>query len=294
MCKPLTRENIVTEQPHEPRLNVDLDEDLDPQLEDLVTVNLTNYVATLANLGKDETDRKILRQGLIVACKAYVRGHWDEQNQRTEKQDNEALDRVTRSSQALYDALLSLQEHPGLEPRLEQSIRLNQNLYSVNGDFDLSQMINVRRNIFSKFREVLVDLQICTEHVINRQPKPTILEPIDGFEGEDEDEQGSIQLETSEKMDVLKQQWRARSKARKLPKDFALQEFLHAFRPTWVALTDHPFTEGMHYVEAGETVSTLVDGLEPILRELAPEIRRQDVVTALRKMRDSAAAKLPS
>lgn len=284
----------MSEQTHGPRLKLDLDEDLDPQLEGLVTVNLTNYVAALANLGKDETDRKILRQGLIVACKAYVRGHWEEHNQRTEKQDNEALDRVTRSAQALYDALLSLQEHPGLEPRLEQSIRRNQNLYSVNGDFDLSQMINERRNIFSKFREVLVDLQICTEQVINRKPKPTILDPIDGFEGKDEDEQGPIQLETSEEIDVLKQRWRAMSQARKFPKGFALQEFLHAFRPTWVALTDQPFTEGMHYVEAGETVSTLVDGLETILRELAPEIRRQDIVTALRKMRDRASANFPS
>jgi len=284
----------LTEQPHEPHLNVDLEEDIGPQLEYLVTVNLTNYVATLAKLGKDETDRQVLRQGLIVACKAYVSGHWDEQNQRTKKQDNEALDRATRSAQSLYDALLSLQDHPGLEPRLEQSIRQNQNLYAIEDGFDLSKIINMRRNIFSDFREVLVDLQVCAEHVINRQPKPTILEPIDGNEGEGEGEKGPIQLETSEEMEALTQRWRARSQARKFPKDFALQEFLRAFRPTWVALTHHPFTEGMHYVETGETVSPLVDGLEPILRELAPAIRRQDIVTALRKMRDRASANFPS
>ncbi len=292
----------MTEQSDEPRLSVDLDECTDTQLDDLVTVDLVNRVATLATLGEDNADRQALRQGIVAACSAYIDGLWDRQNQRSEKQDNEALERVTRNAQTLYDALLALQDYPGLEPRLEQSIRQNLHLHSPENGFDLSRTINKRRNIFRDFRELLVDLQVCAEDVINRQPKPTILEPIDDDEnraegegeGEGENKKGPIQLERNEELNALKQQWRARLKARRLPKDFALQKFLHAFRPTWEALTDHPFTEGMHYAETGETVSRLVDCVEAILRELAPGTQRTDIVTALRKTRVSASANLPS
>lgn len=278
MRKPAAKENEMIKASREPRLSINLDEDTTPQLEALITVDLVEKVAALADLDDCGAKQHELRQGIITASDAYIQGDLDRQNQRSEKLDNEALDRVTRSAQVLYDALLTLQEYPGIEPRLEQAIRQNHHLYSSKEGLDLSKIINTRRNIFSEFREILVDLQVCAESEINRRPKPSVIEPI--AEGDQ-----SIQLETQDELDAGERKWRARSQARKIPKDHALQEFLRAFRPVWEGLTEHPFTEGMHYAETGETVSRLVDCVDIVFCRLAPSTERQEIVTALRKIR---------
>lgn len=268
----------MTDEAHRPRLNIDLDEDTAPQIDAILTANLMESVSFLAGLDDCTAKQKELKGGIIDACEAYIQGYLEQQNQRSEKLDNEALDRVTRSSQALYNALLGLQDHPGLEHRLEQSIRQRPNLQSLTGNLDLSQIITKQRNIFADLREVLIDLQVCAENVINRQPKPVILEPI-------EDEDHPTQLDGADELAVRESEWRTRSQARKIPKDHALQEFLRTFSLVWEGLTSRPFTEGMHHLETGETASWLVDCVEVILRELDPRIQRQTIVTALRNIR---------
>lgn len=269
----------MTKEVRYPRLNIDLDDDTSPQLEALLTADIMDSVAFLAGLDDCAAKRQDLKEGIIEACEAYIQGYLEQQDQRSEKLDNEALDRVTRSSQALFDALLALQDHPGLERRLEQSIRKRPNLHSLPGNLDLSQIITTRRNIFADVREVLVDLQVCAENVINRRPKPVILEPIG-------DDGGPIQLDGADDLTAREREWRAKAQARKIPKDHALQEFLRTFRSVWEGLATRPFTEGMHHAETGQTVSWLVDCVEVILRELAPRTQRQEIVTALRKVRN--------
>ncbi|SIN98853.1 hypothetical protein SAMN05444722_0024 [Rhodovulum sp. ES.010] len=265
-----------------PRLAINMDEESEPQYQELISDELLSEVMAHGDMSDDLETQASLRQGLVVASDAYVTAALERATQRSEKEDNEALDRVTEAAQRLYDALLHLQDYPGLEARVEKAVRRNPHLHEVRNGVTLADMLGTRRNIFASFREVLVDLQICVENTINRKPKPMLLEP--DMEGE-----APLRLDSEDELEAGMQRWRERSKARKLPKDHALLAFLVSFRPTWLALSGHPFTEGMYYPETGRTVSRLVDAVDAVMQRLDPAVRRSAIVNAVRKVRASDA-----
>ncbi|MGY9049725.1 hypothetical protein P775_14205 [Puniceibacterium antarcticum] len=271
----------LTDMPSYPRLAIGPNLPEAEQIEALMTVTLVDEVARHAELTETDGAREALKVGMVESCNAYLRGAWDRENQRPESQDNQALWRVSQAAQTLYDTLLDLQSYPGVEPQLERTIDEYNGLYALAAGTDLSKLTGTRQNIFHEFREILVDLQICAENTANLQPKPQILEAIEGDEK-------PIRVDTDEKLLERRSEWRKRTKTRKFPKDHAAQEFLRQFRKTWKRLSPHPFTEGMYYGETGQTVSRLVDASHTVLKAIEPGVTRQSIVNSVRKMRDSA------
>ncbi|WP_139307581.1 hypothetical protein [Rhodovulum sp. ES.010] len=261
-----------------PHLAINVDEESEPQYQELISNELLSEVIAHGDMSNDPETQASLRRGLVVASDAYVTAALERATQRSEKEDNAALDRVTEAAQRLYDALLHLQDYPGLEARVEKAVRRNPHLHEVRNGVTLGDMMGTRRNIFANYREVLVDLQICVEDAINRKPKPVLLEP--DMEGE-----APLRLDSEDELKAETQRWRAQSKVRKFPKDHALLQFLVTFQPTWSALSGHPFTEGMYYPETGRTLSRLVDALETVFRRLDPAVTRSAIVNGLRKVR---------
>ncbi len=260
-----------------PSLNYDWNDAHSPQLEKLTNVELVQEVAHFAGVTSDVTSKGGLKNALVAAIDGYIDGVSQRVRQCTEAEDNEALDRASKKANELSDALSDLIGHPGLEERVEQSIRNCGTLYEHKGGKPLVDILQARRNIFQPFREILVDLQVCTEREINRKPKPTY---IDEFEGDN-----AVRLDTDEELEQEMQLWRKRSKERKLPKDYALKMLLEAIRPYWVKNSFHPFSEGMYHKDQRQTISNLVDAIEAITSRLDPSVTRQRIVNTIRNMR---------
>lgn len=266
---------------------MDLDvEEYGQRLESFITHEMVSEILALVGM-KEEAQIAQLKDGIFRAYDAYIHGQFDHDNQRSEKEENDALERVTQSAQVLYDDLLNLCDFPGLEPRIEQSIKTCPNLLQLSHGVDLSNIIGSKRNIFRNLREVLVDLQVCTENTMNKAPKRAVIES-------DLDASPPIFIETEEEYGARKVKWRARSKRRKFPRDYALQEFIASFGPTWQNLSNAPYSEGMYYTEASQTFSEAIDCLEIILRDFAPKICRQNLVTSFRNLRNRQKAEIPS
>lgn len=269
---PLTVEDLY------PDLGFDLDEDLEPQVETLLAGGLSDYVARRVGV-TEGGDIARLNTGLYTAIEAYVNGALERAGQRTESDENDALERVSQKVQGLYDVLLDLADYPGLETRLERAIRTFPHHHQLTSGVDLPQIVGNRRNIFQEFREVLVDLQACAEAEINRKPKPVVLEATE--DGED-----PIRLDSDADIEEQMREWRQRSRDRKFEKDHALLEFLRAFKPYWQDLSHHPFTHGMYYIELRDTLSPLVDVLELIMRRVDGAVTRANITSSLRKLRE--------
>jgi hypothetical protein len=249
----------------------------DAIVEGLVTPKLVENVVFLAGISDDDETLNLTALALTEALKAFKWAWFNQDDLHSESAENKALEEAASNAAKLYDNLSMLQDYSGLEGRLEDTIKKLPTLYKLDDGQTLRNLISTGQNIFAAYRELLVDLQVCLEGTSNRQPKRHILE---GFDGED-----PIDLETDEEFASRMQEWRARSKARALPKEHALQEFLKTLRPFWEANSVHPFTEGMHFKEANQTISNLVDAVESIMAVASPRTSRSQIVTAIREVR---------
>lgn len=276
---------VLTIETAYPKLQLDLDEDLDPQIESLLDACL----ADKALLGEGRTSERdqALEAVLREAIDAYAYGALERVWQRSETEENEVLDRVNQKAEGLYSILLQLLEYPGLETRLESRIRSFPHHYEFENGMSLPGLIGERRKIFKGIREMIVDLQACVEAEINRKPKPEIIGGV-------EDGEKPIRLDTDEELEERMREWRQRSKDRKFPKDHALLEFLRVFKPYWDQYSSFEFSEGMHYREFGDTLSPLVDFLEEILSHVDGDITRTTIVGSVRKIREQSAREISS
>ncbi|MEN8834117.1 hypothetical protein [Pacificibacter sp.] len=252
-------------------------EDIEPK--DLISADLLKVFANLAGFPSDGLGFEATKTALTSALEAFMWARLEQEALHPESAENKALDAAAQDASQLYDKLLLLQDYSGLEKRVEASIRSNPNLYEFDDGKTLRDLISTRRNIFRAYRELLVDLQVCLENTSNRQPKRHVIE--------DPDNGAVIELETDEEYAARMKTWRARSKERALPKDHALREFLRSLAPYWEANSPHPFTEGMYFKEANQTVSQLVDAVEIIMLVASPNTTRQQIVTAIRDVRSS-------
>jgi hypothetical protein len=268
-----------------PKLQLDLDEDLSPQIEAVLDACLADE----ALLGEDRTSERgqALEAVLRKAINAYASGALERVWQRSETEENEVLDRLTQKVDGLYDILLQLLEYPGLENRLENRIRSFRHHYEFKNKMSLPEFIGEQPKIFKGIREMIVDLQACVEAEINRKPKPEIIGGVE--EGEK-----PIRLDTDEELEERMREWRQRSKDRKFPKDHALLKFLRVFKPYWDQYSPFEFSEGMYYRELGDTLSPLVAFLEEILSHVDGDITRQNIVGSVRKIREQSARKISS
>ena len=252
-------------------------EDTEPK--DLISADLLEAFTNIACLPCDQTGLSATKDALSNALGAFMWARLEQEACHPESAENKVLEAAANDAGQLYEKLLLLQDYPGLETRLEATIRSNPNLFELEDGKTLRDLISTRRNIFQTYRELLVDLQVCLENTSNRQPKRRIIE--------DPDDGTVIDLETEEEFAERMRSWRARSKARSLPKDHALREFLRALAPYWTANSPHPFTEGMYYKDANQTISQLVDAVEIVMRIASPDITRAQIVTAIRDIRPS-------
>lgn len=251
----------------------------DTEPEDLVTPELLAAFTSIAGLPRDDDSLIATKDALAGALEAFMWASLDQDALHPESAENKALEIAARDAGKLYDTLLALQEYPGVEARLETAIQSNPHLYQLGDGKTLKDLLTTRRNIFRTYRELLVDLQVCLEGTSNRQPKRRVLEDPDGGV--------AIGLEDDEEFAARVKAWRARSKERALPKDHALREFLRALAPYWEANSPHPFTEGMYFKEANQTISHLVDAVERVMAVASPKTKRPQIVTALREVRPS-------
>ncbi|SFH52608.1 hypothetical protein SAMN04488020_12013 [Palleronia marisminoris] len=260
-----------------PRLAINLDEDTDLQIEAILGPALIDEVAQHADVPQDGEQRGVLRDGLRRAFEAYVDACSEREGQRSEKEDNRALNRVAKAAGQLEAALLDLQEFPGVEARLERSIRNRPTPLAHSESLDLPKLIGTRRNIFADIRDMLIDLQVYGEDAVNREPHPVWIGAVESGES-------AFRFDSDEELEERRKAWRARSNERKFPKDHAIQEFLRTFRPTWDALSPHPFTHGMYHKDAKQTVSRLVDASHLSLQKIDGAVTRQAITTAVRKL----------
>lgn len=223
-------------------------DDIEP--EDLVRPELLERFTAIAGFPTGKATQSALSAALDAFRDAYL----DLDAMHPESAENKALEAAAANAGKLYDDLLALQDYPGIEARLERTISTFPRLYELEDGKTLRDLLSTRRNIFRTYRELLVDLQACLELTSNRKPKHQVLDGLDG--------EGPIDLDTDEAFAERMKDWRARSKARSLPKEYALHAFLRTLRPYWEAHSPYPFTEGMHYKEANQTISYLVDAVE--------------------------------
>ncbi|NIZ63438.1 hypothetical protein DL239_20965 [Sedimentitalea sp. CY04] len=257
-----------------PSLTFDLTEDTEDQFNRIIPEEVIVRFSRFLDL-PNEDGRAIL----LEAVEAFISGVNDRFEQRPEKQDNAALTKVASKAEQLSEALLALIDHPNLEAQLEERIRGFHALAETQNGATLPDLIDTRRNIFREFRDLLVDLQACTEATCNHQPKQT--DYADLFEGEGlPTPQQQFHRDTSE--------WKRRSQARKLGRDHPLQCFLLSILPHWKAHVVHPFTEGMYFKELEGNLSPTFAELHPIIVRIDPKITRQHVANSIRKLRESS------
>ncbi|WP_458789591.1 hypothetical protein [Yoonia sp. MH D7] len=257
-------------------LNFDFNDAAAPQISAFVERLPLDAIAALIQVVPQNVDIETLKLALCDALDAYIDGALERMLQKSEKEDNRALDAVTNKAQALYDALFDVMDHPALVGRVQKAVRNLGALHNLPKGDTLADLVGNDRRSFGHFCELLVDLQIGVEDAILRKPKPYILEDI----GDEPD----IRLDTDEELAENMLEYRKRSAERRIPKDHALQQFLTTFKEYWQQASPHPFTEGMHHRDQGQTISNAVDVVELVLRPFDGDVTRQRIVTALRKM----------
>lgn len=258
-----------------PALRYDFEDDHDPQISQFIDTLPLDKIASLIHPQLDQLDRHSLTDALADALAAYVQGALYRIGQRSEKEDNFALERIANVARDLHERLLASMDHPGLVTQLQESTRRVNTLHTLpNGD-TLADLVGSDGRSYRDLCELLVDLQVSAENVILRKPKPQI---IDGS-----DDEPDIRLDTDEELAERMAEYQRRSAERRIPKDHALQEFLRSLKPYWIAHSPYPFTEGMHHREQGQTISNAVDVIEMVLRPFDNDVTRQKIVTALRK-----------
>lgn len=257
---------------------IDLKSKIEPQIDPLVSDETLARAAYVSRLEPDEETLKVLRKGLHEAIETMVDGILQLKNTRPEKQENKALERVSREASHLYEAISDLMEFGHTEDKLYKEVMSCQTLATGPNGESLKDILTKEKNPFFYLREIIVDLEVCAEQAINRMPN---LDP------ESVEFHNAIsQAETGESYEtVTTMRYKARSKAYQTPKDLPLQNFLKSFGATWSALTQEPFSEGMHYSELGKTSSRGVDAAKVILDCIVPDVTRPMIVTALRKIR---------
>ena len=241
----------------------------DAIIETLVTPVLVKTVNIFAGISPNEASLNATRLALTGALQDFKGALFDLGDLHSESTENKVLEEAARNAAKLYSNLLFLQDYPGVEARLEGTIKELPTHYKLDDGKTLRDLISTGQNIFGAYRELLVDLQVCLERTSNRKPKRNLYE---GFE-------------TEQEFTNRMKEWRIRSKARALPKDHALREFIKALRPFWEENSVHPFTEGMYFKEANQTISNLVDVVECVMAVAFPSATRSQIVTAIREVR---------
>lgn len=239
----------------------------DAVVESLVTPAIVETFIGIAGISRDDDSLNATKLALTEALKEFKLGRFNHDDLQTESFENKALEDAAKNAARLDHDLLVLQDYPGVEARLEATIKENLSLYKLNDGKTLRDFISTDYNIFFAYRQLLQDLRSCLERTSNRKPIPCEY------------------FDTDEEFASRMKEWRARSKARALPKDHALHEFLKALRPFWEANSVHPFTEGMHFKEANQTISNLVDAVECVMAVAFPSTSRSQIVTAIREVR---------
>ena len=241
----------------------------DAVIEALVTPEIVETFIGIAGISRDDDSLNATKLALTEALKSFKWGWFNQDDLHTESFENKALEDAAKNAARLDHDLLILQDYPGVEARLEATIKNNGRLYKLNDGKTLSDLISTNHNIFFAYRQLLQDLRFCLEKTSNRKPKRST---FDGFE-------------TEQEFTNRMKEWRVRSKARALPRDHALHEFIKALRPFWEENSVHPFTEGMYFKEANQTISNLVDVVECVMAVAFPSTTRSQIVTAIREVR---------
>jgi hypothetical protein len=235
------------------------------------------FITEIANLCGKNADRDSLKAGLASAIAAFLSGKYDEEHHQSEKAENAALDRVARSANDLHIALVELYDFGQSRDKLVAQINRYKQRREGSSERILVSLLRDHTHPLSLLQDLATDLAIAAESAINRKPKIMPWnDPLNNefaFEICPED----LALQTDE--------WRRRSAAHRLQPSHSVVVFLEAFRPVWEQNSDHPFTVGMHYTEAGSTVSYAVDAAHLILQKLDPALARSTVVTGIKNLR---------
>ncbi len=221
--------------------------------------------------------------GLYAAIETYLDGRYDQENHQPEKAENKALAKVAAKSRELNEALLGLYGFGQTDKKLADEIRKFDKFTPGSSPAALNSLLTDHpTNPLLFLREMIVDLSVAAENTINRQPK------------HDDELAGLFGEEYENRVEAETRRWRKRSAAHRLSHDYALLQFIGAFRRLWVEHSDLPFTEGMHYADIGTTVSHAIDAIEMIFARLDAAVDRTGIITAMRKARKSADRKTTS
>jgi hypothetical protein len=268
----LTQEDLLAAS--YPSFTFDLSEDTEEQFDLISPKDVIDAFSRSFDL-PTESGRAIL----LEAVDAFIFGMFGRFEQRSEKQDNAALTKVAAKAEQLADALLQLVKHPNLEAQLEDRIR-GFHALAVNYDgLSLPDLLGTRRAQFRFFRDLLIDLQACSEETRNHKPKHGDYYSDFDFEG---------MPTAQERYEEDEAEWKSRSHARKLGKDYPLHCFLLSILPHWQSHVGLPFTEGMYFKELQETLSPAISMLHPIVERIDTEITPQRVASSIRKLRESS------
>ena len=240
---------------------------------------------------------EVLQQGHYHAYQAFFIGALERENFRSEKAENAKLEQVANDAERLMLSLAKLYGFGLTEEKIVTEIKSNPTCYVGPEGGKLSDLLDGNRpdNPLFSFRQFLSDLYISAKRATNHKPpdvypKDRVAALLNGGEISQET------LKTLEDMALNRdwnltddrekdiECWRERSQAHKRPKDYALLEFIKAFRPVWDELTTHSFTHGHYFGGEVHTSSRLVDAVKLSVDQHSPTITRQNVVTAIRKI----------
>ncbi|NOX40145.1 MAG: hypothetical protein GXP05_06430 [Alphaproteobacteria bacterium] len=202
---------------------------------------------------KDVQSEERLGDCIFFVVEAYKYGKLRLENFKSEKQENEALAKVSKTADQLYDAIMGLRQFGQTEKKLSSAIKNYPNLYNIKNGTTFADLLDHESNPFFSLRELLVDLQICAETAVNKMPKPQLIEASEGLE--------ELRLDSDEELAEDTTHWRNRSSSHRLHKDHALQCFINEFRECWLKFSAYPFTEGMYFHEINATISPTVDAM---------------------------------
>jgi hypothetical protein len=258
-----------------PMQRFDFDKEGAPQISSFVDELPLETIAALIHPEPNHINSYDLKQAFCAALEAYTDGALHRMNQKSEGEDNRALDAITSKAQELYSALLAAMDHPALIGQVQKDLGNIRTLHHLPDSNTLSDLVGNDGRSFGHLCELLVDLQVGTEAAILRKPKLRIIEGMDG--------EADMRLDTDEELAEKMREYRRRSVDRRIPNDYALQRFLMSIKGYWLQASPYPFTEGMHHRDQGQTASNAVDVMELVLRLFDGEVTRQKIVTAFRK-----------
>jgi hypothetical protein len=230
-----------------------------------------------------------LQEALTRVAAAYSEGAYQRKNAKSEKEQNAALEKISKIAADLHSAMINICEFGSCERRLHEAIMNGVHRPGSSPDMLQKLVPTYKYQGFQLLRDIMTDISFSAQEAMTKEPPlPSGLTrmPLDCDDNSRPEFEGTQAVrERIAYQNRRERERRERAAKYRIPKDNALRLMLTELGTRWPTLSDRPFTEGMHHAEQGTTVSLAVDLAEMMLDRLDPTVPRSQITTTLRKVR---------